>query len=154
MYKNISVFMLFVLLPLGGYAEIYKWKGEDGHQHYSDTPPRGKVTIESLKAKPRAVAPANPAVTANPNPAPVGLASSAKNSANKKSDVIESETFESRQNRAKACDVAKENLAKLKAGGSIYRDNEKGERQYLDETAIKKELESAQKEVDAICIKT
>jgi hypothetical protein len=149
MYKNISIFMLLVMVPLGGYAEIYKWKGENGEMYYSDIPPQGKVQTQSLKAKPKAPTPQAPVPQANQGPA--GLTPAAKNAVN--GDVMETETLESRQNRAKACDVAKSNLAKLKAGGNIYRDNEKGERQYLDETTIKKELESAQKEVDTICPK-
>lgn len=149
MNKNISLLMLLVLIPSASYAEIYKWKGENGEMHYSDIPPQGKVQTESLKAKSKPPTPPAPAPQANQ--APAALTPAAKNAGN--ADVIETETMESRQNRAKACDVAKSNLAKLKAGGSIYRDNEKGEHQYLDETSIKKELEAAQKEVDTICPK-
>ena len=149
MNKNISLLMLLVLIPSASYAEIYKWKGENGEMHYSDIPPQGKVQTESLKAKSKPPTP--PASAPQANQAPAALTPAAKNAGN--ADVIETETMESRQNRAKACDVAKSNLAKLKAGGSIYRDNEKGEHQYLDETSIKKELEAAQKEVDTICPK-
>lgn len=149
MYKNISIFMLLAMIPLGGYAEIYKWKDDSGEMHYSDVPPQGKVQTESIKAKAKAPTPVAPAAQTKPTPA--GLTPTAKNAPN--GDAMETETMESRQNRAKACDVAKTNLEKLKAGGSIYRDNDKGERQYLDETSIKKELESAQKEVDTICPK-
>ena len=152
MRKKISFFVLLMMLPLSLYAEIYKWKGDHGEMHYSDVPPPGKVQLESLKTKNKAPSPPSVADTGKPKEA-TGLAPVAKNNA-VKNDVIETETLESRQNRAKACEVAKANLAKLKAGGSIYRDNEKGERQYLDETTIKKEMEIAQKEVDATCPKS
>lgn len=49
------------------------------------------------------------------------------------------------------CSSAKAKLHSLQQGGRIYRMNEKGEREFLDESAVVEGLEEAQAEVNKYC---
>ena len=49
------------------------------------------------------------------------------------------------------CKASKANLASYQQGGRVYKMNEKGEREYLDDDGLKAGAEKAQKEVSEYC---
>jgi len=125
----IAISML-LLISATAHAEIYKWKDKDGTVRYSDVPPSGSTQFEPLKAL------------------------KADDGTVKPSDA-DGKTVEQKDSLAKAkqkaCATAKDNLQKLKQGGIIYKENAKGEREYLDETSMKAEAANAEKEVTLAC---
>ena len=122
-------------------AEVYKWKDKDGTVRYSDVPPSGTTQYEPLKAK----KPANGSVAA-----PVTSEAKTSDKSVKTTDASGGTEGQAKI-KEKACANAKENLQKLKQGGIVYKENAKGEREYLDETSMKAETAAAQKEVDISC---
>jgi hypothetical protein len=146
------------LLPMSANAEIYKWKDANGVIRYSDVPPPSNVPHESLGSSKKAVAP------------PAAAPSSAETAAPKKSPaagreddaVKRREDAEAAKNKEQAkeaelklkqqnCATAKANVQNYQHGGRVYKMNEKGEREYLDDADIAKNLEQAQKDVDEYC---
>lgn len=54
--KNFAILPILIcsiLLPMGAYAEIYKWVDKRGNPHFSDTPPpSGKAVYDTIKEGP------------------------------------------------------------------------------------------------------
>lgn len=139
-----TVMLAFLCFPTA-HAEIYKWKDKDGTTRYSDMPPTTPgLNVESLKTKKNAPQEATKKSDAGkPTIEPQKL-----DAQNQKPDQKAESKSEVKQ---KACEAAKGNLEKLKAGGILYKENSKGEREYLDETAMKEEKSKAEKDVAAAC---
>ncbi|MEZ0316647.1 MAG: DUF4124 domain-containing protein [Methylophilaceae bacterium] len=142
--------LLLTIMSASANAEVYKWKDKDGTVRYSDVPPSGTTQYEPLKTK----KPANGAVAPS---AVAGDTKSAGIKADDKSKPVDADgkTAEKKDSqlkaKQKACANAKDNLQKLKQGGIIYKENAKGEREYLDETSMKAETANAEKEVTLAC---
>ena len=155
-------------LPLAGHAEIYKWKDKNGTTRYSDTPPPSNIKQEAIGSKkalksavtppvaPVAAPQAPAANDAEKDPPPVpesaeddAAAKRQNNAEIEKNNKLEKE----KQDAAKAenCKAAKSNLASFEQGGRVYKMNEKGERQYLDENDFKAGREKAQQEINENC---
>ncbi len=147
-------------------AEIYKWKDKDGKVRYSDTPPPSNVKQESITGKKKSVsttgkAPLAPVdgaavVPAIPkgNAPPINLEDSAaetrqRNAEAEKNNKLEREAEAKR--KAENCNAAKANMETYTQGGRVYKMNEKGEREYLDDSAFKAGREKAQQEINENC---
>jgi len=145
MLKLVGVVVLaLVAFSMSANAEVYKWKDKDGVTRYSDNYPEGNIPYQPLKAK----KPANGTVIA-----PAESKEASKVSANPTDAAAKPLDQKEAQRKAKekACVAAKDNLQKLKQGVPVYKENTKGEREYLDETSIKNETVVAEKEVAAAC---
>jgi hypothetical protein len=142
--------LLILLFLTTAQAEVYKWK-QGKITQYSDIPPASTLSYEQLKhkkivnANPQEIAPIEPpkSVPLVRNDMPVADKSNTKK-------TPEQQEVD-RKGREKSCATAKDNLQKLKTGGSIYKENTKGERTYLDEISIKNEITAAEKEIQASC---
>jgi len=138
--------LLLAMTSVSANAEVYKWKDKDGTVRYSDVPPSGTTQYEPLKAKKPAngsiAAPVADANNASSAKSPIPIDASGNTAEQKEAQ---------RKIKDKACANAKDNLKKLKQGGIVFRENSKGKREYLDETAMKTETAAAQKEVDISC---
>jgi hypothetical protein len=136
------------MLSMAAQAEIYKWKDANGVIRYSDIPPPANVQTESLKSG-RTPAPApvaKPAPSKAKAPGDGGETAATKPEDITPDKVKEAEDVLKKQN----CQNAKTNLNVLN-DGPVYRMNEKGEREDLDQAAIAKEKEKAKKEVEKYC---
>ena len=147
--KFIAVFFLLSIPSLNAHAEVYKWKQGKVVQ-YSDVPPQASASYEQLKSK-KTVNPLQQEARTIEQPKSIPLVkndlSADKAGAKKTPEQQEVD----RKGLEKSCATAKDNLQKLKNGGSIYKENAKGERTYLDETSIKNEMNAAEKEIQATC---
>ncbi len=124
------------------HAEIYKWKDGDVWR-YADSPPKGKK-YEPLKSQ----KPGNGTVAPSVGEQAKNTSTSLKGSG----DKPPAESGQSQKElKEKACANAKQNLGKFKPGAIVYKENAKGEREYLDETSMKAEAAAAEKEVAATC---
>lgn len=149
-------------------AEIYKWKDKDGRVRYSDTPPPSNVKQEAITGKKAPLAPTgkaplapvdNPAavpVTAAPkdieppkNPDDLAAEQRQRNAEAEKNNKLEKEAEAKR--KAENCAAAKSNMQTYTQGGRVYKMNEKGEREYMDETDFKAGREKAQQEINENC---
>ena len=142
--------LLMTLFSIVSYAEVYKWKQGTVTQ-YSDTPPQTGVPYEQLKRKKVSNTSAQED-TATEQAKSVGLLKNEVPATDKANTNKTPEQQEiDRKGREKSCATAKENLQKLKNGGSIFKENAKGERTYLDEASIKSEIAAAEKEMKVTC---
>jgi hypothetical protein len=156
MESRILMVLLLVLLPMSANAEIYKWKDANGVIRYSDVPPPSNVPRESIGVKKVVAPPAAPlsAETAAPKKAP---AAGREDDAVKRREDAEAAKNKERAKEAELklkqqnCATAKASLQNYQQGGRIYKINEKGEREYLDDAALAKNLAQAQKDVDEYC---
>ncbi|MCB5206460.1 DUF4124 domain-containing protein [Methylovorus mays] len=146
-----------LLLPLVAMADVYKWKDTNGTTRYSDIPPKnlpyetvggGKI---AAPAPTPAKAPAEEgASNKDPRLAKEIDAQRRRDDAerSKKQDQLKQAADKQKQEN---CAAARGNLANYQQGGRIYKMNADGEREYLDDNAIDKGLEEAQKQVDKYC---
>jgi Domain of unknown function (DUF4124) len=171
--RNISLALLALLLalPLLGNAEIYKWKDKNGVVRYTDTPPPSNVRLESIDGK-RAIKQSNQAPLApvvNTDVATAGKGEMKDKESAGKAESTEDAAAKLRQKNAEAdknnkkekeaqaklneenCKAAKSNLASYNQGGRVYKMNEKGEREYMDDAGLKAGAASAQKDIAQYC---
>ena len=156
--------ILVLVWPFLSDAEIYKWKDKYGTVRYTDTPPPSNIKQESIigkKAiKPTGQVPLAPVVntdaTMSKEPALTGISAEEaaarlrqKNAEADKNNKKEKET--QAKLKEENCKASRANLASYQQGGRIYKMNEKGEREYLDDAGLKAGAEKAQKEVSEYC---
>lgn len=159
--------MMFIAAPLLSHAEIYKWKDKDGSTRYTDTPPPSNVKQEAIGGKKKPVTPTGKEPLApvenvrqtSPKmndslPGPVSAADEAaaqrqRNAETEKRNKQEKEAEAKR--KAENCKAAKANYETYTQGGRIYKMNEKGEREYMDDKDLQAGKEQAQKEISENC---
>ena len=135
-------------------AEIYKWKDSDGKVRYSDQPPVGKTPFEILSGKNAAAVRSQLNSETKKTSKP---GTDTELDARKRQAEVDKEQKKSQGKvddqtiREKNCATAKSNQQNYKQGGRIYKIDEKGERQYLEQSDITSELEKANQEVEQWC---
>ena len=160
-------------------AETYKWTDADGKVHYSDQPPppsvKNSTTMSPKKrtsrsapaAAPEAQSSPDAAAGASPKPA-AGDSDTPKATGPKTPQELDAE-FKQRQVKAaeeeaarrkadqelaeknRNCQQARQNVARLEAGGRMTRYNDKGELEYLGDEDIAAELARARQIADSWC---
>lgn len=168
-YLNAMVALSVLLVTvLPAQAEIYKWVDKDGTVKYTDTPPpNGVKPLSTIKKK--AVSPTTPpaAATALPegaqtNPTQTQAAASdgaasEQEMAKKKREIEEIEKKNKAEKEAQAkqkqlnCSAARANYQSYSQGGRVYRMNEKGEREYLDDKGLSEGAAKAKREMQEYC---
>lgn len=152
MSKKLLVLLLFFLAMAAVGATIYKWVDEKGVTHYSETPPPNQKAREIQ--------------TPPPSPATAG-AGSPKTWQEKEQEFqkrrVEREDAQKREEEQKAaakrealarkqrCILARQNLHTLQIQRPVYQINEKGEREYVDDTKREAEIERMKKEIEIYC---
>ena len=154
-------------------AEIYKWKDKNGQIRYTDTPPPSNIKQESMSGKKKVPAPTGAAPLSAVAPADSAAATAAvpkvmpkdieppknpedaaaeqrrRNAEVEKNNKKEKEAEAKR--KAENCTGAKANMQTYTQGGRVYKMNEKGEREYMDESGFKAGREKAQQEINENC---
>lgn len=160
------VLMIFSAVPSLSHAEIYKWKDKDGSIRYTDTPPPSNIKQEALSGKkvvkPTGKEPLAPVeniqqtspVMKDPPPEPVDAAEEAaaqrqRNAEIEKKNKQEKEAEAKR--KAENCKAAKANYETYAQGGRVYKMNEKGEREYMDDKDLQAGKAQAQNEINENC---
>lgn len=174
---NLFLFVAFILTSTA-HAEIYKWKDKEGYTRYSDTPPNANIKAETLGNKKTAksinqtqlsTAAANPqtsAEAANKAPTqgeaptqgdlpPIKNAEEAAAQKRRADAELDKKAKQEKEVQAKMkaenCKAAKSNLESYVQGGRIFKMNEKGEREYLDDAGLKKGADKSRGEVSKYC---
>ncbi len=142
--------LLFALtVCVGGSAlanEIYKWTDDNGNVHYGDRP-SGAATEERVAISYKRTD---------------GAAVQARVAARRENDSIrrearddeqrsEEEIRAEREDRKKKCEDYRAKLNTLVTSRRLYREDENGERQYLDETELQEARQRAEELVAEYC---
>jgi Skp family chaperone for outer membrane proteins len=162
--------LLLVLMALGAasmqsHAEIYKWKDKDGKTRYSDTPPPSNIKQEAIGSKkavqPTGQAPLAPVESAQETPVklkdnvpPPNTEDAAAQKRQRDAEMDKKNKQEKEleaKRKAENCSGAKANLETYTQGGRVYKMNERGEREYMDEKDFKAGKEKAQQEISENC---
>jgi hypothetical protein len=158
--SSIGLALAFAALPA---AAQWKWKDGRGQVQYSDLPPPASVPQKDILQQPYSqsarVVPVAPAASEAAASAPAGVdpqleakrkqaeqQEAAKRQAEKKAEDDKVAAL-----RADNCRKARSNLAMLQSGGRIQRMNEKGEREYIDDANISREIAAQQQIVNSDC---
>ncbi len=164
------ILTIFSLTAVSGLsqAEIYKWKDKNGRVRYSDTPPPSNVKQEAIIGKKKAavptsneplapvegaaVAPAAPIskdIIPPVNPEDMAAEKRQREAEAEKNNKLEREAEAKR--KAENCSAARANMETYAQGGRVYKMNEKGEREYLDENSFKAGRDKAQQQISENC---
>jgi hypothetical protein len=152
MSHRIAQVLALATLLLGGvlaHADVWGWKDADGKWHYSDMPREGAKLIRSGGSRSSAGAAAAPDAT--------GTQSSTAAQGAAISERLESEAAaravaaDLDKKRAEQCKAATERYDKMIASRRVYREQTKGERNYLTEAELSQARVDARKERDAAC---
>lgn len=144
------------LVALTAHAQ-WQWLDKDGHRVFSDRPPPAEVPEKNILKRPGgrgAAAPAAPVESAAP-PAPAGV-DKGLDAKKKQADAAEAakrKADEERNARIRAenCARAQQAKAGVEAGGRMTRINERGEREFMDESAIAAESQRLQALINENC---
>ncbi|MGD8568244.1 MAG: DUF4124 domain-containing protein [Gammaproteobacteria bacterium] len=142
---------LFLILAPGAFAgKVYKWVDQNGNVHYGAEKPPTAAQELNIKVKP-----AHPATSSS-------TTTSESEADNKREDPEKTVKIKNKKElaevekknaeiRKKNCSVAKKRLAAIKVGGRLYEVNEKGERNYWDDSTRQAKMSEAQSQVDEWC---
>ena len=131
----LAVSLLAATLATGVQAALYKWTDAEGHVVYSDQPPQANVKTEQLRGAPP---------PANPNAAKE-LAQREADFRKRQDDAAKAEAKAGKERianseRADNCLQGRAQLKQLTESPlAIYRYNENGEREIMDEDARARE---------------
>ncbi len=154
MLRILSSLMLALLATTSAYCEVYKWVDPDGTVHYSDQPAPGATQEETLNIRSGAAAGSEAGAKKAPGPK-----SYIEQDAEFRKRQVEDEEKRAKQEKALAdakerqqnCQRAQASLRALQSGARITRTNDKGEREYLDDSQRQQEMAVAQKTADSWC---
>ena len=129
-------------------GDIYKWTDEDGNVHFEDRPAGEEPERLAIRSKPT-------------DPARVQEMAQARASAAAKAAVEEAaatpegpsaeELRAQADERAQECSSYRARLQKYETSRRIYREDESGERVYLDEDEMRAERERVENQVQEFC---
>ncbi len=129
-------------------SEIYKWVDEDGGVHYGDRPTGAaseeRLTVRSRPTDPEAV---QSQVVARLNE----QAARAEAQANAPQGPSEEELRAEARERAEKCSTYRQRLEKFTQSRRLYREDENGERVYLDEEQTQAARDRVQNQVEEYC---
>ncbi len=150
-YKiSIACLVMFVVSASGiAFAsDIYKWTDEDGIVHYGDRP-TGDTTVQRLAIS---SSPTNPAKVQAHARSRYAAKDPARDSASREpqgptKDELAAQAAEKRQK----CDTYKARLQKFVRSRRLYKEDDNGERVYLDEKQILAARERVENQVQEYC---
>lgn len=159
-------FVAALMSSIPSNAEIIKYKGLTGFWTYSDTPPPnntkheviGKKKMVPIGVNNSTAAPANADATKNDKTKAVKAKEDDKETAaanrqkaadqEKHNDQVIAEQKKIKEDN---CKVARANMAAYAQGGRVYKANENGGRDYMDDKALESGKAQAQQEIQANC---
>ena len=149
--KNAIACLIMFVVSASGIAfanDIYKWTDENGNIHYGDKP-TGDATEERLAISSRATDPSKVQARAQSNYAArkTGEEAAASEPAGPTKDELRAKAAE----RSQKCDTYKARLQKFVQSRRLYKEDENGERVYLDEQQSQAARERVENQVQEYC---
>ena len=128
-------------------SEIYKWTDEDGNVHYTDTPVN--ESSERLDIASRSTD--TDQVRAQTQARLDRQSAAAEAAANAPAGPSPEELRAEKKERAEKCSMYQARLTKFTQSRRLYREDESGEREYLDEAETQKTRDKAEEQVREYC---
>ncbi|TWO73117.1 DUF4124 domain-containing protein [Caenimonas sedimenti] len=140
------------LTPLWAAAQTYKCRQPDGKVAFQDQPCQGAATGSQYVARPTPPS-TDPAEIEKKKAAAANARAKAETNQNQQAaDELKLKNQQAEaHNRAVRCDSARKNLGALKSERPVYRLDNKGERQYVDDDKRAAELAAAQRGIAENC---
>jgi hypothetical protein len=152
-YRAIAQILLLAVIAAGTATagEIYKWTDEEGNVHFGDHRPDGEETEKvAIQSKPT-----NPARMQAAAQARASAAAKSQDEAAAAAAAQQGPTPEELQAQAEAkaekCNTYRERLQKYLTSRRLYREDDTGERVYLDESETQAAREKVENQVQKYC---
>lgn len=147
--------LLALLATAAQGAEVYRSKAKDGSVTYSDRPENENSEFVPTVQGPRAAGAQTPAGQRTPRPGAQNAArpaDAAPEAAAPPAPLPAGPTAaELREKRQKNCDIAKEREQRYEVSRRLFKTNDKGEREYLDDKAVAAAKAKAAQDVKDWC---
>jgi hypothetical protein len=128
--------------------QIYKWTDEDGNVHYEDRPLGEQSQRVAISSKPTDPARVQAQTQARVNEqAKRAEDAAAAAAAGPSPEELKAEA----DDRAKKCTQYRQTLQKFVVSRRLYREDENGERVYLDEAETQAARDRAENQVEEFC---
>ena len=152
MNKQVIAAAVTLTLALSSAAiagDIYKWVDEDGNVHYGDKPAAStqaeRMDIDSKRTDAARVTAQTQARVQARTEAREAEAEAAANGPSE--EELQAEAQERRQ----ACERSRANMQRLVTSRRIYREDESGERVYLDDAEMQATRQRVEDEINKFC---
>lgn len=149
--KYVMTCLIMIVVSTSGIAfanDIYKWTDADGNVHYGDRP-TGVATEERMAIRSTSTDPSKVQARAQSRYAPKEPAEEAV--ANEPQGPTEDELQAQAAERKEKCDTYKARLQKFVQSRRLYKQDENGERVYLDEDQTQAARERVENQVQEYC---
>jgi hypothetical protein len=147
--------LLLVGLAAGLQAEVYRWVDEQGRMHFSDRVPHQMEQSYSSQSsssgtEKKSETAAQAGIEAKRREKELRMLRALQAEREKKAaTAARQKKVQSRQRRN--CEIARMNLDATRTSNRIYRRDDDGNRVYLDDADIEKEIVARQADVDKWC---
>ena len=136
-------------------AQMYKWVDDKGVTHYSESPPPGRKA-QQIQTTPTTPA---PSPSATPKPAEPASTWGDKERAFRQRTIEREYAEETKRKkdaervamRREACVQARYMIDTLNSGVPVYKLNEKGEREYFEDSVRAEKLQRAKENAETYC---
>jgi hypothetical protein len=149
--KYVMTCLIMIVVSTSGIAfanDIYKWTDEDGNVHYGDRP-TGDATEERMAISSTSTDPSKVQARAQSRYAPKDPAEEAV--ANEPQGPTEEDLHLQAAQRKEKCDTYKARLQKFVQSRRLYKQDENGDRVYLDEDQTQAARERVENQVQEYC---
>ena len=141
--------LLTITAALAG--DIYSWRDAEGHVHYSDAPPAGSVDVQKRRTRisadtPDAASSAKPATLAEKD-----LEFRKRRAETADADAKAAKDKADAAQRQDDCKNMRNHIATLESGQRVARTNDKGEREFIDDSQRQADLERMRKQIEQGC---
>ena len=156
MKSRLALLSCLVLWTAPSPAQMYKWVDEKGVTHYSEKPPPGRKAqqIQPAPAAPPAPAtsqPTNPAQTWSEQERDFRRRAIEREQAAEKKQRKEDEARYRTEMRRELCLEAQRAVSALGESRPVYWINQKGEREYIDDSSRPAAMQRAKQNVETYC---
>ena len=149
--KRALIGLVLMMFATAAAAQLYKWVDKDGKVRYGDTPPPG-VNATPLKGPPRAAgAPAADAKKGEKDKLSPEAAFRKRQEEAAKDREKQAQTEAQTAAKKEDCARAQEAVRTLESGQRIARTDSKGERYYMEDAEIAKELAKSRQAMQQAC---
>jgi uncharacterized lipoprotein NlpE involved in copper resistance len=151
-YQAIAHVLLLAVMAAGTATagDIYKWTDEEGNVHFGDRPDGEVPEKVAIQSRPTDSARVQATAQARVDAAAKAAEEQAAAAAARQGPTPE-ELQAQADTRAEKCDTYRERLQKYLTSRRLYRQDENGERVYLDESETQAARERVENQVQKYC---
>lgn len=132
-------------------AEIYKWTDTDGNVHYGDRPTAGdQANFETIAVASQRTNPEQVQAGVEARQEREAARAEARDARAEAAEEAEKALADAEE-RSRKCDQYRARLEEFVTSRRLYRVDESGERNYLDEVQIQEARSKAQQKVEEYC---